>query len=136
MKEKIKNRDKMEQRSDYKIVVAEWGLYSFALRLVRSYTIQNPEAATQRCSLQLYWNHTSTCVFSCKFAAYFQKTFSQEHLWVAAFENLTFQIYHTLNYFIRFLLNFKSFSSYPYKESLMKCLIDSSFKICNNWNPF
>ena len=26
-------------------------------------------------ALQLYWNHTSACVFSCKFAAYFQKTF-------------------------------------------------------------
>ena len=29
---------------------------------------------------------TSAWVFSCKFAAYFQKTFSQEHLWVAASE--------------------------------------------------
>ena len=27
-------------------------------------------------TLQLYWNHTSTWVFSCKFAAYFQYTFS------------------------------------------------------------
>ena len=25
---------------------------------------------------QLYWNHTSAWVFSCKFAAYFQNTFS------------------------------------------------------------
>ena len=25
--------------------------------------------------LQLYWNHTSAWVFSCKFAAYFQNTF-------------------------------------------------------------
>ena len=24
---------------------------------------------------QLYWNHTSAWVFSCKFAAYFQNTF-------------------------------------------------------------
>ena len=31
---------------------------------------------------QLYWNCTSAWVFSCKFTAYFQKTFSQEHLWV------------------------------------------------------
>ena len=28
------------------------------------------------CFLQLYWNHTSAWVFSCKFAAYFQDTFS------------------------------------------------------------
>ena len=34
-------------------------------------------------ALQLYWNHTSTWVFSCKFATYFQNTFSKEHLWMA-----------------------------------------------------
>ena len=37
-----------------------------------------------RVALQLYWNHTSVSVFSCKFAAYFQSTFSEEHLWRAA----------------------------------------------------
>ena len=26
---------------------------------------------------------TSACVFSCKFAAYFQNNFSQEYIWVA-----------------------------------------------------
>ena len=34
-------------------------------------------------SVQLYWNCSSARVFSCKFAAYFQNTFSQEHLWMA-----------------------------------------------------
>ena len=34
--------------------------------------------------LQLYWNCTSEWMFSCKFAAYFQNTFSQEHLCMAA----------------------------------------------------
>ena len=34
------------------------------------------------------------------------------------------------------LLNFKSFTSFSYKISLIKCLIDSSFKICNNWKSF
>ena len=33
---------------------------------------------------QLYWNHTSAWVFSCKLPAYFQNTFSWEHLWRAA----------------------------------------------------
>ena len=33
---------------------------------------------------QLYWNHTLAYVFFCKFAAYFQSTFSSEHLWTAA----------------------------------------------------
>ena len=37
-------------------------------------------------ALQLYWNRISAWVFSCKFAAYFQNTFFQEHLWVAASE--------------------------------------------------
>ena len=32
----------------------------------------------------LYWNHTSTWVFSCKFAAYFQNTFSYQRLWRVA----------------------------------------------------
>ena len=36
--------------------------------------------------MQLYWNRTSTWVFFCKFAAYFQNTFSYEHLWTAASE--------------------------------------------------
>ena len=29
-----------------------------------------------------------------------------------------------------------SFTSFLYKVSLIKCLIDRSFKICNNWNSF
>ena len=34
------------------------------------------------------------------------------------------------------LLDFKSFTSFSYKISLIKCLIDRSFKVCNNWNSF
>ena len=37
-------------------------------------------------ALQLYWNQTSTWVFSCKFASYSQNTFSKEHLYTAASE--------------------------------------------------
>ena len=36
----------------------------------------------------------------------------------------------------RLLLNFKSFTSFSYQISLIKCLIDRSFRICNNWNSF
>ena len=50
-------------------------------------------------------------------------------------QNLTLQTYHKLTY-AGFLLNFKSFASSSYKISLIKCLIDRSFKICNNWNSF
>ena len=45
-------------------------------------------------------------------------------------QNLTLYIYH------KYILNFKSFTSFSYKISLIKCLIDRSFKICNNWNSF
>ena len=49
--------------------------------------------------------------------------------------NVTLQTYHKLTY-TGLLLNFKSFTSFSYKISLIKCLIDRSFKICNNWNSF
>ena len=48
-------------------------------------------------------------------------------------QNLTLQTYQKLTY-RRLLLNFKSFTSFSYKISLIKCLTDRSFKICNNWN--
>ena len=35
-------------------------------------------------SIKLQSNHTSAWVFSCKLAAYFQNTFSYEHVWTAA----------------------------------------------------
>ena len=50
-------------------------------------------------------------------------------------QNLTLQTYHKLTY-TGLLLNFKSFTSFSYKISLIKYLIDRSFKICNNWNSF
>ena len=37
-----------------------------------------------KAALQIYWNHTSAWVFSCKSAAYFQNTYFLEHLWMAA----------------------------------------------------
>ena len=41
---------------------------------------------TEKCEFrkvvnQLYWNHTSAWVFSCKFAAYLQNSCFDEHLW-------------------------------------------------------
>ena len=38
---------------------------------------------------QIYWDHTSAWVFSCKFAAYFQNTFCYEHLRTAASGNFS-----------------------------------------------
>ena len=45
-------------------------------------------------------------------------------------QNLTLQTYHKSTY-TGFLLNFKSFTSFSCKISLIKCLVD-----CNNWNSF
>ena len=50
-------------------------------------------------------------------------------------QNLKPQTYHKSTY-TGLLLNIKSFTSFSYKISLIKCLIDRSFKICNNWNSF
>ena len=49
-------------------------------------------------------------------------------------QNLTLQTHHHKLTYRRLLLNFKSFTSFSYKISLIKCLIDRSFKICSNWN--
>ena len=45
-----------------------------------------PKCGFNRVVLQLYWNHSSAWLFSRKFAAYFQNTFSLEHVWRAASE--------------------------------------------------
>ena len=50
-------------------------------------------------------------------------------------KNFTLQTYHKSTY-TGLPLNFKSFTSFPYKISLIKCLIDRSLKIFNNWNSF
>ena len=50
-------------------------------------------------------------------------------------QNLTLQTYHKSTY-TRLLLNFKSFTSFSFKNSLIKCLIDRSLEIYNNWNSF
>ena len=46
-------------------------------------------------------------------------------------QSLTLQTYHKSTCTV-LLLNFKNFTSFSYKISLIKCLIDRSFKICNN----
>ena len=43
-----------------------------------------PKCDFNNIALQLYWNRISAWMFSCKLAAYFQNTFSYEHLWMAA----------------------------------------------------
>ena len=50
-------------------------------------------------------------------------------------QNFTLQTYHKSTY-TGFILNFTSFTSFSFKISLIKCLVDRSFKICINWNSF
>ena len=50
-------------------------------------------------------------------------------------QSLTYQAYHKSTY-TGLLLNFKSFTSFPYKISLITGLMNRSFKIRNNWNSF
>ena len=50
-------------------------------------------------------------------------------------QNLTLRTYLKSTY-AEFLWNFKSFTSFSYKLSLIKCVRDRSSKICNNWNSF
>ena len=50
-------------------------------------------------------------------------------------QNLTLQTYHKSTY-TGLLLNLKSLTSFSYNISLIKCLVDWSFKICNNSNSF
>ena len=55
------------------------------LKICSNFTGEHPcRSDFNKVPLQRYWNRTSAWVFSCKFAAYFQNTFSQEHLWIAA----------------------------------------------------
>ena len=50
-------------------------------------------------------------------------------------QNLKLQTYRKLTW-TGLLLNSKSFTSLSYKINLIKCLINRSLKICNNWNSF
>ena len=45
------------------------------------------------------------------------------------------QTYHKSSY-VKLDLNFKNFTSFSYKISLIRCLTGRSFEICNNWNSF
>ena len=56
-------------------------------------------------------------------------------IWGVNNKNFSLQSYHKSTY-TGPLLTFKSFTSFSYKISWIKCLIDRSFKICNNWNSF
>ena len=53
-------------------------------RVFWKYTANLQENSNPKCHFNKVANRTSACVFSCKFTAYFQDTFSTEYLWMAA----------------------------------------------------
>ena len=65
-----------------------------------------PKCDFNNVAKQLYSNHTSALVFSCRFSPYFQNTFSSEYPWRAASEysSLCTNITH-LDYWKSFLLS-------------------------------
>ena len=63
-----------------------------------------PRCDFNKVALQLYGNYTSAWLLSCKFALYFQNSFSEKHLWRAAFE-------------AQFLLIWSEFENFPSLDS-------------------
>ena len=45
-------------------------------------------------AMQFYWNHTSAWVISCKFAAFLQINFTEEHQWRASSGDLHYSKKH------------------------------------------
>ena len=75
--------------------------------------LNSPEYA-----LQLYWKHISGWVFSYKFDAYFQSTFSLEHHWLAASNPLKF--FRDLNWAWTNLCLFTCYKISSFSESLSR----------------
>ena len=80
------------QKQPFKAVLTK-----VVLKICAKFTGERPCRSTISIKLkkQLYWNYTSTWLFSFKFAAYFQNTFSEAHLWRVASECLCWQIEYT-----------------------------------------
>ena len=59
------------------------------LKIYGKFTGEHPCLSVN--SIKLLWNHTLRWVFSCKFAAYFQNAFLEEHLWRVPFVLKTYE---------------------------------------------
>ena len=79
------------------------------------------------CQIVIYWNRTSACVFSCKFAAYFLNTFIWVHVWRAASD---FHKSFSLEWLLSFHLSlWPSYGPFLYTEI-------SFLTICAMWSFF
>ena len=77
-------RENIIQKQPFKDVIKE--SYSENMQQIYRRTPM-PKYDFNKVAMQIYWSHTLAWVFSCKFAAFFQNTCSQEHLLMAAFDN-------------------------------------------------
>ena len=101
-------------------------------------------------ALQLCWNRTSAWVFSYKFAAYFQNTFSTEYLWMDASEitisnykqryNKTSRIYPTFHRpfsITRVEFNYCKFCSSKLKSgAFLIHFYDQFYELNGIWKPY
>ena len=83
--------------------------------------------------VQLYWTRIYAWVFSCKFAAYFQKNFSSEHLFVTASKH---DLWSNRNEFINHCI----YGKYLYPRC-NKLFVEGSYNVLkqvrsNFWNRF
>ena len=65
-------------------------------------------------------NHTLTWVFSCKFTAYFQNTFSSEHLWTAASEYWNFAIWSDFATHVHIVAFFEQSNNFKSNSTILK----------------
>ena len=94
-----------------------------------------PEGDFNKVVLQLYWNHTSAWVFSCKFAAYFQNIFSEEHLWTPASDRLSLTIYLIFNFFLSEAKIAKNpLSSLHWSDLILLLIVYSTYVLQLGWS--
>ena len=86
-----------------------------------------PEGDFNKVVLQLYWNHTSAWVFSCKFAAYFQNIFSEEHLWTQASDRLSLTIYLIFFFLSKAKIAKNPLSSLHWSDLILLLIVYSTY---------
>ena len=88
---------------------------------------RTPKFDFNKAALQLYWNHTSAWVFSWKFVAYFQKTFSWENLWKDAsatcFSSWLIHCANTLEYICCQIKTYDALCGFPKNKQQFKTQI-------------
>ena len=119
------NKMKLCRRTNSRSCHLELFWRKVILKICVKFTGEHPCRSVISIKLQLHWNHTSTWVFSCKVAAYFQNTFSQEPL-ADCFWNFFFYVLARVSKSCKSLI-----ISFLYNRSLCKFIrnLSKSIKI-------